>query len=555
MKRKKLLYMFMFVLLSVLVLAACGDGDADVADSDTADYDTAETDDGETNDDETDDENGADETDADNNVDGDRDIVIAFNNNILTLNPFESRTALDNNVIAAMAESLIDFDENMELIGRLAESFEVSDDSLTHTFNLRQGIYFHDGEYFDAYAVLANVNFVLDEGEGAARWGTFRTIEEVNVIDQYTFEFIHNEPFMPFLERLQPFRIVSPAQIESGDLDSGPIGTGQFIFREWVDGDRMVMDRNPDWRDADQIGVDSITYRFVPENATRVAMLQSGEADIVYPMPHELLAQIEGDNNFYVEVRPSTVMRFVMMNQDVEPLDNLYVRRAMNYAIDVEAYAQVVRGGFSSPASSPISELLPFHYASDMYDHSVDTANDLLDEAGFPKGDNGVRFSLTLWASTDTTEIRAMEFLAQQWELVGIDVLVEPMEEGTLSDSIWGQTRETTEMNMWYVSWSAFDPDNALRSPFMSTMHTPAGANANFYTNYDVDEAIMAGNAAPTFEERYEYYAFAQRQIVEDAVWIFLGADDRIVARSARITGGGLQPTGNWLDLRTISVD
>jgi glutathione transport system substrate-binding protein len=86
-------------------------------------------------------------------------------------------------------------------------------------------------------------------------------------------------------------------------------------------------------------------------------------------------------------------------------------------------------------------------------------------------------------------------------------------------------------------------------------MHTPAGANANFYTNLDVDEAIMAGNAAPTFEERYEYYAFAQRQIVEDAVWIFLGVDDVIVAKGANITGGGIQPSGSWLDLRSISVD
>jgi len=535
MNKGKLFYAF--ILLLVVMLSGCG-SDTNGANNDN---------DINVNNNDLNENNG-------NNI-ADRDVVIVFNNNILTLNPFESRAALDNNVIAAMAESLVDFDENMNLIGSLAESFEVSEDSLIHTFNLRQGVYFHDGEYFDAYALLANVNFVLDQGEGAARWNTFRTVESVNVIDQYTFQFVHNEPFMPFLERLQPFRIISPVQIESGNLGSGPIGTGQFIFREWVDGDRMVMDRNPDWRDAHQIGVDSVTYRFVSENATRVAMLQSGEADIVYPMPHELLGQIEGNDNFSVEVRPSTVMRFVMMNQDVEPLDNVYVRRAMNYAIDVEAYIQVVRGGFSTPATSPISELLPFHYSSNMYDYSVDTANSLLDEAGFPKDGNGIRFSLTLWASTDTTEIRAMEFLAQQWALVGIDVIVEPMEEGTLSDSIWGQTRETTQMNMWYVSWSAFDPDNALRSTFMSTMHTPAGANANFYTNLEVDNAIMAGNASSTFEERFEYYAFAQRQIVEDAVWIFLGADDRIVAKDSRITGGGLQPTGNWLDLRTISID
>ena len=545
MKKRNLLLVLVLVLFSLVMVMGCGPdagGSENGAATDAATEDEA--------DEETIDDANGEEVPA-----GGRDIVIAFNNNILTLNPFESRTALDNNVIAAMAEPLVDFDENMNLVGRLAESFEVSDDSMTHTFTLRQGIYFHDGEYFDAYAVLANVNVVLDEGEGAARWATFRTVAEVNVIDQYTFQFVHSEPFMPFLERLQPFRIVSPAQIESGDLGAGPIGTGQFIFREWIDGDRMVMDRNPDWRYADQIGVDSITYRFVPENATRVAMLQSGEADIVYPMPHELLAQIQGNDDFTIEVRPSTVMRFVMMNQDVEPLGDVNVRRAMNYAIDAEAYAQVVRGGFSTPATSPISSLLPFHHASPMYDYNLDRANELLDEAGLPRGDDGVRFSLTLWASTDTTEIRAMEFLAQQWELVGIDVLVEPMEEGTLSDSIWGQTRETTQMNMWYVSWSAFDPDNALASPFMSTRHTPAGANANFYTNLDVDAAIMAGNAAPTFEERYEHYAFAQRQIVEDAVWIFLGADDRIVAKSARISGGGLQPTGNWLDLRSISVN
>lgn len=549
MKKVKMLYTLMFVLLAAFVLVGCGGSGNDTAGNNEPDVDTTQG--GDTTENDVEDEPAV-EAPAD---DVDRDIVVAFNNNILTLNPFESRAALDNNVIQWMTEALVDFDDDMNLIGLLAESFEVSDDSMVHTFHLRQGVYFHDGEYFDAYALQANLDFVRYEmGEGTPRFGIFRTVEEFNIIDQYTFEFVHNEPFMPFLDRLIAFRLLSPAQLESGDWSNGPVGTGAFIFNEWVDGDRMVMDRNPDWRNADQIGVDSVTYRFVPENATRVAMLQSGEADIVYPMPPELLQQIQNDPNFVVETEPSTVMRFVMMNQDVEPLDNLYVRRAMNYAIDVEAYTQVVRGGFSTPATSPISERLPFHHASQMYDHNLERANDLLDEAGFPKDDDGVRFELTLWASTDTTEVRAMEFLAQQWALVGIDVLVVPMEEGTLSDSIWGQTRDTIEMNMWYVSWSAFDPDNALRSTFMSTSHTPAGANANFYTNYEVDEAIIAGNSAATFEERYEYYAFAQRQIVEDAVWIFLGVDEVIVARNARISGGGILPHGSWIDLSRVSV-
>lgn len=499
-------------------------------------------------------DNDEDEEPAPPPADGGRDIVIAFNNNIMTLDPFESRAALDNNVIAAMAEALVDWDEDtMVLVGGLAESFDVSEDSLTHTFYLRQGVTFHDGLPFNADAVVANFNYIRDIGEGGPRYAIFRTVEELVVIDDYTIQFVHSEPFMPFLERLLAVRIVSPAQIESGDF-SGPVGTGQFIFREWIDGDRMVMDRNPNWRNADRIGVNSITYRFVPENATRVAMLQSGDADIIYPMPPELLPQIQGDANFNIQTSPSTVMRFVMMNQDVEPLNDVNVRRAMNYAIDKDAYVQVVRGGFSTVATSPMSNLLPFHYDTGGYPVNLERAAELLDEAGFPEGDDGIRFSLTIWSSTETSEMRAMEFLAQQWAQIGIDVTPVPMEEGTLSDSIWGQTRDTIEMHMWYVSWSAFDPDNALNSTFMSNRHTPAGANANFYTNLDVDAAILAGNAAPTFEERFEHYAFAQRQIVEDAVWVFLGHDERILATSADVTGVSLMPTGNWLDLRVIGT-
>lgn len=555
MKKLSLILLIIIALLTFPLLVGCDATDAPstppAADSETPanDSDTSDP-----VDPPEDIDNNDEEEVATPGTDNSRGIVIALNNNIMTLDPFESRAALDNNIIAAMAESLVDWDESaMNLVGGLAESFEVSEDSLTHTFNLRQGVTFHDGLPFNADAVVANFNHIREVGEGGPRFAIFRTVEELVVIDEYTIQFVHSEPFMPFLERLMAVRILSPAQIESGDF-SGPIGTGQFIFREWIDGDRMVMDRNPDWRNADRIGVESVTYRFVPENATRVAMLQSGDADIIYPMPPELLPQIQGDTDFNIQTAPSTVMRFVMMNQDVEPLNDVNVRRAMNYAIDKDAYVQVVRGGFSTVATSPMSNLLPFHYESAGYPVNLERAAQLLDEAGLEEGPDGIRFSLTIWSSTETSEMRAMEFLAQQWAQIGIDVTPVPMEEGTLSDSIWGQTRDTIEMHMWYVSWSAFDPDNALNSTFMSTRHTPAGANANFYTNLDVDAAILAGNAAPTFEERFEYYAFAQRQIMEDAVWIFLGHDERILATAADMTGISLMPTGNWLDLRVIGI-
>ncbi|MCL2851834.1 MAG: ABC transporter substrate-binding protein [Defluviitaleaceae bacterium] len=488
-------------------------------------------------------------SDADDNEN--RDIVIALNNNIITLDAHDARDALSNNVIAAMAESLVDFDHNMGIIPSLAESFEVSENALSYTFNLNRGISFHDGTPFNAEAVRVNVQRIIDSEGGLRQARTFEQLDSMEIVDDYTIIFHLSDPFMPFLERLQAFRLLSPEVIlnDVGSLARHPVGTGQFIFEEWVDGDRMVMTRNPEHRNSHLIGVDSVTYRFVMENGTRVAMLQTGEADLIYPMPPEMIPMVQADPSIEIEVRSSTVVRYVTMNQNVEPLNDVRVRRAMNHAIDVDAYINVVRGGYAVPLNSAMSPILPFYYENEPFEFNLDLARQLLAEAGYPDG-----FSVTIWASTSSSDIRGMEFIAQQLGQVGIEVEVMPMEEGTLSAAVYQTTPETTELQMWYVSWSAFDPDNALRSTFVSYMHPPTGANTNYYVNLAVDEAIRNGNRAADFDTRFEYYAQAQRMIWDDAVWLFLGADETVMAMNTRLTGARLQPTGAWLDLREVGV-
>jgi len=478
-----------------------------------------------------------------------RDIVIALNNNLITLDPHAGRDALSNNVIAHIMEGLVHADHTLTMQPSLAESWDISPDAKTFTFHLRQGVKFTDGTDFNAEAVRVNVERVWGSELRAAR--TFNQLESMEVTDEYTIVFNLSEPFSPFLNRLEAFRIVSPKSISenAAGIEKAPVGTGPYIFREWIEGDRMVMDRNPDWRDADKIQVDSITYRFIMENGTRVAMLQAGEADLIYPMPSESLSLIQNNAGIEVEVKDSTVVRYVTMNQNVVPLNDVRVRQAMNHAVDKDAFIAVVRGGFANYLNSSMSPLLPYYAEQEMYEYNLERARELMAEAGYPDG-----FTVTLWGNTESETLRGMDFLAQQLGQIGITVDVVPMEEGTLSESVYNTTPETTELQMWYVSWSATDPDNALRSTFLSSMVPPAGANTNYYNNPEVDAAILAGNMATTFEEQFANYARAQDLIWEDAVWMFLGVDRTVMAKNADLLGARLGPSGSFLDLREISI-
>lgn len=480
----------------------------------------------------------------------DRNIVIAVNNNFITLDTQASRDSLTNSVNAIMFEGLVEYDENLNLVPCLSESYTISDDALTYTFKLLEGVKFHDGEELTAEVVKTNILRVMDPDKALRQARAFSYAEEINVLDTYTLEVKLKQPYMAFLSRLEAFKIISPAALENEEaLPKNPVGTGQFKFVEWIEGDHMTIEKNPDWRNADQIQVDTITFKFVPENGTRVAMLETGEADIIYPMPNEMVSKVESNSDIRLEVKDSTVCRYVTMNQNVGPFGDVRVRQALNYAIDKDAYIAVVKGGYGNKLNSAMSPVLPYYAEHEEYPYDVEKAKELLAEAGYADG-----FSATIWGNTESETVRGMNFIEQQLSLIGVTIDVMPMEEGTLSTKVYDTTPETTELEMWYVSWSALDPDNAIRSTFQSDMYPPTGANTNYYVSTAVDEAIASGNASVTFEDQYKYYKAAQDEIWKDAVWMFMGVDQSLLAMNTRITGAKLDASASGIDLRTVGV-
>lgn len=473
---------------------------------------------------------------------GDKNITIAVNAEIISLDPHNTSDTLSNSAYSTMYESMYEYQQDMTLAPVLATGHQVSDDGLVYTFNLKEGIKFHDGTDFNAAAVKYNFDRVMDEVKNLRARRNTLYIEKVETPDDYTVVITLTEPFAPAMNRIATLPIISPDALEKhGDtgIITNPCGTGPYIYDEWVQGDKFVVKTNQEYW-GEKPGVDSVTFKPVTENGARISMLQTGEADLIYPMPTEQVSAISGDKNIEIIEGTSTIARFAFINMSKEMFSDVRVRQAMNYAIDKEAYAKVVKSGYAEPLTSHVPTSIEYHSAQPEYEYNLEKAKELMAEAGYPDG-----FKCHIWAPNDTENMKGMEFISQQLAEIGIDVEVVPMEEGTLSDSIYGaQTPEESTVNMWYVSWSAFDMDGATARLFSSDSIPPVAPNVSYYMKPEADALIKAGATTVDETKRAEIYADLQEMIWNDAPWIFLGSDVLLSAKRTTTEGVFVDPSG-----------
>lgn len=481
----------------------------------------------------------------------DNDLVIAVETSISSLDPHNLSDTLSISATRAMYENLVMFDSDMKIVGQLAENYEISEDSLTYTFHLRKGIKFQDGTDFNAAAVKANFDRILNKDNNLMIRGRFvvkngdqetQRIESIETPDDNTVVFKLAAPYSPFINKLTLVAMISPAAIEkygNEGLITNPVGTGPYVFKEWVEGDHMSATVNPNYWGT-KPGVDSVTIKEVPEAGSRTAMLQTGEADFIYPMPSDQISAAEGTGDITVNATTSTIMRYVTLNTNLKELKDVRVRQAMNYAIDRNAYVQLMYAGYGAPATSVMAPSISYYSEQPAYDYNLDKAKSLLAEAGYPDG-----FNLTLWGDNSTQEVKGMTFVKQQLEQIGIKVEVVPMEPATVSDKIYVPL-EDAKINMWYVNWSpsTCDADGAMRALFYSSMCPPTSANTAYYNNAEVDDLLDQGIASADPAELKPIYAKVQTILWNDAPWLFLGNDQNIFANKTYLSGVSVAPDG-----------
>lgn len=485
-----------------------------------------------------------------------KDITIAVSSTFTGMDPHDTNDTLSNSIQKTMMEGLLGFDEEMNVIPVLAKEYSANDEATEFTFILHEDVKFHDGTPFNAEAVKVNFDRLADESNGLKRTSLYNVIDTVEVVGEYEVKFTLHESFGAMINTFaHPAGMIhSPKALEEygKEVSKNPVGTGPFKFVEWKPGESLTVEKFEDYRIPDQPKVDKLIFKPVTENGSRIAMLQTGEADFIYPVPTEQAKSIDGKNDIEVVNEPSIVVRYMAVNNLKEPFNDVKVRQALNYAIDKEAFISVVTNGYSDVMDSIIPENLQYYSKQDPYPYDVEKAKELLAEAGYADG-----FKTTLWGANSSSAMKAMEFLQQQLAKVDVQVEVVSMESGTLSDKIWSvQTPEDAEVDMYYAGWSSStgDADWGIR-PLLGGKEAfpPYSFNVSYYDNPKVNELIQGGLNTADDAKRAEVYAEAQKILWDEAAWVSLTADQTIYGKKNYLEGIYLLPDGS-LSVSNIEI-
>ncbi|MGO1119824.1 ABC transporter substrate-binding protein [Rhodovibrionaceae bacterium A322] len=411
--------------------------------------------------------------------------------------------AIDEVVYANVFEGLTRIDSEGAVQPALAKSWTVSDDGLTYTFMLQEGVKFHDGTDFDSADVVFTLNRAMAEDSTNAQKGLFSAIDSVAAPDANTVVITLKNPAGNLLFNLGWGDAVMVAEESAATNKSNPVGTGPFTFTDWAKGNKIVLDKNPGyWGTPAKLS--QATFKFIPDPAAAAAAMMAGDVDGFpnFPAP-ETLMQFEADPRFKV-MRGSTEGETILaMNNAKAPLDNLKVRQAISHAIDRQAIIDGAMFGNGTPIGSHFA---PHHPAyvdlTGAYPYDPEKAKALLKEAGVEN------LKVTLKLPPPSYARRGGEIIAAQLADVGIEAEIIPVE--------WAQWLKQV--------FKATDYDLTIVS-HTEPMDIGIYARDTYYFNYDNPKfkaLIEKLNQTVDQDARYALMADAQRLLSEDAVNAFL---------------------------------
>lgn len=450
-----------------------------------------------------------------------------------------------------MFDSLLAMDTDFRIYPWLATAWRLSDDQKSYIFTLRRDVKFHDGTPFNAEAVKFTFDRIpkpeTKSTSAVAILGPFYDTSEV--IDPYTVAVKFKQPYAPFLGGVTTafLGIVSPtaAQKFGPDFPLNPIGTGPYRFKEWVQKQSCTMVRNPDYAWASELFknrgtgyLDEITYRFVPESATRQALIDTGEAQLIDSVPTQNVARVRNNASQQMLTPLRTgAPKMVDLNCKKAPLDQVEVRRALNHAFNRDELVRTLFQGVFPAASAPLSPAT-FGYdksVEGMYPYDVNRAAQLLDQAGWTMGSGGVRekggqqFKLNCLIGTAEEDNAIAQIMQAQLKPLGIQIDINVIAGTALTTA-----KQQGQHHIGYKIGVYQDPD-ILGIYFHS--RSIGGFNYTFYENPELNALFDEGIAAFDPEKRKQIYARIQRLMMEQAILIPIYYLSNLSAASAKLQG------------------
>jgi peptide/nickel transport system substrate-binding protein len=459
-------------------------------------------------------------------------------------------------------DALVRFGEDFKIVPGLAKSWEITPDGLTYTFHLEEA------SWSDGKPVTSDdVKYTLIEvsAKYGAKFNTpGRAIKEIETPDPETVTIHLSQPFGPFLFSLacEQNAAILPAHVFR-DTDvlknpatlTTPIGNGPFQLSEWVRGDHLTFTRNPNYWRKDRPYLDRLVVKIMPDSATRILALQSGDIDFIdeYYFPLSAYQQFSKDPNFQVQDVSYPSDDLIIFNTRKPPLDKPAVRQALLTAIDRDYIHKTVFYGIGSVAVSSIDTRVKWAYnpAVDyekMYAFDPTRAAKLLDDAGLKPGADGTRFTLRLAFDTGRPEYNSWaQALQKFWEAIGVKLVLEGAERPVVLKKVFSDYDSDATLQNYTTSG---DPALGISRLYVteSIKQGQTFNNASGYSNPEVDDLFAKGRDAATQEERAKYYFKVQEVLARDLPVLTMHQQAEIDAATGKLRGLWHAANYQWWD-------
>jgi peptide/nickel transport system substrate-binding protein len=477
-------------------------------------------------------------------------LVMVIESSPTNLDPRVGVDAQSERIDTLLFDSLVHRDDHFNLQPWLADSWEIPN-AQTYIFRLHHGVRFHNGQPLTARDVKWTFDSLLSGKIRSAKTSTYAPVDRIDAPDDYTVVFHLKEPFAPMLWNLSDGAIGIVPYGSGDDFNRKPIGSGPFRFVRAQMDKEVVIERNPEYW-AMPAKLERVEFKVIPDATTRALELRKRSADIALnSLVADTVVALERDRELTVTKSDGTIYAYLAMNLRDPILQDVRVRHAIAYAINVEPIIHYLLRDQARPA---YSILPPQHWAYDgdvaKYPHDPARARQILDDAGY-RATNGIRFHLTMKTSTDESTRLLAAVLQQQLREAGIALDIRTFEFATFFADV---TRGTYQIHsLRWVGGSNLDPD-IFEHVFDSDSFAPKRANRTFYSNPRVDELIREARGTVDQQKRKTIYDEVQRILAEDLPYINLWYLDNVLVHTNRVRGIELSPSGNYDFLRTAEL-
>ena len=488
-------------------------------------------------------EEGADAGEAGTDAAGSNTVNVQVGPSPETIDPALNSAVDGANMIIHAFEGLLKFDKDNNVVEGVAESYEVSDDGLTWTFHLREGLKWSDGSDLTADDFVYSWKRVVDpataapygydlmnyvKGYDEAAEGDLDALA-ISAPDAQTFVVELKSPCVYF-DKICAFAVMVPVQQATIEANGESwtispetyVTDGPYMMTEYTDGSQIVFEKNPNYWDAANVTFDTIVWHLIEDSNAAYSAYQNGDIDMIKDVPTEEIPSLEGNAEFHVE--PIMGTYYVTFNTQKAPFDDAKVREALSLAIDRAYVAGTIMQGTYTPATNFVGpgvsdekdgsafedvtkEKYGDHFNTDKYEEDLAKAKELLAEAGYPDGEGFPEFN---YLTNDSGYHKAVaEYLQSAWGDLGLKMNINIQEWKTVTADRRSGNFDVAR-NGWVYDWD--DPSNMI-----NLLETDNGNNDGKYSNPDFDKAVAGARDTTDLAEHYDLLHQAEQILLEDA--------------------------------------